>query len=335
LASAYGLDAITFTTGSRSTVVGDGAGETIALIEAYHDRHLASDLRTFDKTFNLPNPALDVVDQAGKQTNRGWTLEESLDVEWAHAIAPGARILVVEARSQSRSALMAAVDRARRTPGVVAISMSWGFSETLHESSNHFTTPGGHSGITFVAASGDSGPIGGVEWPAVSPNVLAVGGTTLLLDGSGNYLAETSWIQTSSGFSSYIAEPGYQRSVQASGKRSTPDVAFDADPATGVEVYQTLPHSRQGYWAIVGGTSLGAPAWAAILAIADQGRALQGKSSLDGPTQTLPALYSLPATDFKVVTSSLLFGGDTPTESSLDGLGSPNGPALVAALVAL
>src|SRR4029077_5775177 len=126
LTNAYGLDAITFTSSTGTTVKGDGSGETIALIEAYHDPNLASDLHTFDQAYNLPDPKLTVVNLAGKKTDSGWALEESMDVEWAHAIAPGARILVVEARSQRRQDLLAAIDKARRASGVVAISMSWG-----------------------------------------------------------------------------------------------------------------------------------------------------------------------------------------------------------------
>ena len=97
ITSAYGLNAITFTSSTGSTVKGDGAGETIALIEVYSDPNLQSDLKTFDGQYSLPNPTLTVVNQAGSQTDSGWAVEESLDVEWAHAIAPGANILVVEA----------------------------------------------------------------------------------------------------------------------------------------------------------------------------------------------------------------------------------------------
>ena len=95
--AAYGLTGLTFTAPNGSSVPANGAGETIALIEAYHDPTLASDLHTFDQAYGLPDPALSVVNLAGAQTDYGWALEESLDVEWAHAIAPGANILVVEA----------------------------------------------------------------------------------------------------------------------------------------------------------------------------------------------------------------------------------------------
>ncbi len=190
------------------------------------------------------------------------------------------------------------------------------------------TTPPGHIGITFVAASGDSGLAAGSDWPAVSPDVLAVGGTTLYVDGSGQYISEVAWSGSGGGQSHFVAEPSYQRSVSASGKRLTPDVAFDGDPNTGVEVYQTSPYTGFGSWQIVGGTSLGTPGWAAIIAIADQGRSLEGKGSLDGPSQTLPTLYSLPASDFHSVAPY------RPGHGAVMGLGSPNGPRLIADLVA-
>ncbi len=254
-------------------------------------------------------------------------------MEWAHAIAPGANIVVVEAKSQNRQSLLFAVDTARNMAGVSAVSMSWGFSEIPYQSSWHFRTPAGHAGITFVAASGDNGLAGGTNWPAVSPDVLAVGGTSLNVNDSGNYLGETAWYDSGGGFSRYNAEPSYQRAIQATGKRSTPDVAFLGDPDTGVEVYETSLYNGQGSWQVVGGTSLGTPAWAAIIAIADQGRAVQGKGSLDGASQTLPILYSLPSADFH----AMVTGSRNPVSSGANlatGLGSPNGATLIPDLVA-
>jgi hypothetical protein len=260
-----------------------------------------------------------------------------LDVEWAHAIAPGASILVVEAQSQSRNSMLKAVNAARRTPGVVAVSMSWGFQEFSNESSYNyeFTTPPGHRGITFVAASGDSGPRGGAEWPSVAPTVLGVGGTTLLVGGSGHYLFEAAWIGSSGGYSRYETEPSYQRSVQATGRRSTPDVAFDGDPDTGVSVYETSYITGQGTWQTVGGTSLGTPAWAAIIAIIDEGRNLSGQGSLDGATQTLPDLYLLPSTDFNVIDPLAHVGSQLAAAgaNTSTGRGSPVGQSLIANLV--
>jgi subtilase family serine protease len=370
LTAAYGVNAITF-----GKVNGTGSGETIALIEAYNDPTIASDLHTFDQAYNLPDPNLTVVNQSGgavsatAQTNTGWAEEESLDVETAHAVAPGANILVVEANSQNMQDLLTAVNTARNTSGVVAVSMSWGFSETPNETSydTYFTTPSGHQGITFIASSGDNGSLAGASYPAASPNVLSVGGTTLLLSSSGAYQSESAWIDSGGGYSKYEPEPSYQAKVQSTGYKATPDVAFDGDPNTGVQIYVTLPtrYGSQGSWITVGGTSLGSPAWAGIIAITDQGRALAGEPSLDGPTQTLPALYAAPTSDFNTVApasssfgggggfgygysafgSSSLFGGPslgasaTTSSSSTGantatGLGTPIGPALVSDLVA-
>jgi hypothetical protein len=336
--SAYALNAITFTSPSGSVVKADGTGETIALIEAYHDPSISSDLKTFDATFGLPDPTITVVNQAGQASDDGWALEESLDVEWAHAIAPGASILVVEASSQSLPALVTAINTARNTPGVVAISMSWGFAEFRKETSYNstFTTPSGHTGITFVASSGDEGIALGPDWPSTAPTVVAVGGTTLYVDNAGNYQFEFPWIESGGGYSRIEAEPGFQRSVQGTGGKSTPDVAFDGDPNTGVLVYETSIETGLGSWEIVGGTSLGTPAWAAIIALADQGRGLAGKGSLDGGTQTLPTLYALPSTAFHIVGTSGTRGRVSAgaTANTYTGRGTPVGSAVVAGLVA-
>ena len=236
-------------------------------------------------------------------------------MEWAHAMAPGASIVLVEANSASVPDLMAAVKVAKRISGVSVIAMSWGASEFSGETAydSVFTTPG----VTFVAGSGDSGSFGGPLWPASSPNVLAVGGTTLQVNTSGNYLGETAWSGSGGGISTIERKPSYQALVQSTGWRSTPDVAFDADPNTGVPIYS------QGSWMTVGGTSLGTAAWAGIIAIVDQGRALAKEGTL-GSTQTLTALYSLPSSAFHTV------GGAYNTQT---GLGSPNGAALVNDLV--
>ena len=166
-------------------ISGNGSGQTIAIIDAYNDPNIASDLRVFDAEFGLANPNLTVVNQKGGSTrsvatNAGWDAEISLDVEWAHAIAPGANILLVEASTDSFGNLMAAVNYARNVSSVSVVSMSWGGSEFSGQGAydSYFTTPSGHQGITFVASAGDSGA-SAAEWPSSSPNVLSVGGTTL------------------------------------------------------------------------------------------------------------------------------------------------------------
>ena len=335
LTAAYGLNNISFTSATGSPVTGNGSGETIALVEAFHDPNLMSDLQTFDSAYNLPTPNITVDNQAGSATNPGWALEETLDVEWAHAIAPGASLLVVEASSQELQPLVSAIDTASAAPNVVAVSMSWGFSEFKKELAYNstFTTPSGHAGVTFFAASGDSGSAGGPEWPSIAPSVVSVGGTSLLLSSTGAYQSEAAWSGSSGGYSRFEAEPSFQRSVQQTGKRSSPDVAFLGDPGTGVNVYETSPVTDQGSWQVVGGTSLGAPAWAAITAIVDQGRALQGMPSLDGATQTLPALYGIAPSGYHAVAGARRHKNLKATANTVTGLGTPVGPALISSLI--
>ena len=337
---AYGFDTITFKGG---TVTGDGTGTTIAIVDAYDDPTAAGDLHQFDAAYGLPDPVFTKVNQTGGGTmpspNSGWALEIALDVEWAHAIAPKANILLVEANSSSDSDLFTAVQYAASQPGVAVVSMSWGGGEFGFESSwdSTFTTPAGHAGVTFVASSGDAGAP--VSYPSASPNVVSVGGTTLSIDGSGNYLGESGWSGSGGGVSAYEPQPSYQNGVvtQTSTKRANPDVAYDGNPSSGFGVYASYVEGASTPWVQVGGTSAGAPQWAALIAIADQGRALAGLGALDGPTQTLPKLYGLTASDFHDITS----GGSTgspnfsagPGYDLVTGRGTPIANLVVADLV--
>jgi subtilase family serine protease len=332
---AYGFDQISFTANGHK-IAGDGTGQTIAIVDAYDDPNIAADLHTFDQHFGLPDPTfVKATPQGRPAADAGWSMEMALDVEYAHAIAPGARIMLVEAHSSSFSDIFAAIDYARRQPGVAVVSMSLGGGEFNGENTfdNYFTTPSGHGGVTFVASSGDNGA--GVSYPAASPNVLAVGGTALHLTGTGNYASESGWSGSGGGVSGIEKRPAYQVGFQTSGNRSTPDVAYNADPNTGVYVYDSV----NGGWFIVGGTSAGAPQWAALVAIADQGRALAGKASLDGPTQTLYGIYKAAqqayAADFNDITTGSNGYSAHAGYDLVTGLGSPKAQALVAALVNL
>ncbi|KAJ3054143.1 hypothetical protein HK102_011567, partial [Quaeritorhiza haematococci] len=120
IAGAYGLSSIALTTPSGETVRGDGAGQTIAIVGAYHNPTLLSDLKVFNNAFGLPDADVTVVNLGGDATDATWASESAMDVQWAHALAPGASILMVEARSDSADDILAAVDVARNTPGVVA-----------------------------------------------------------------------------------------------------------------------------------------------------------------------------------------------------------------------
>ncbi len=330
---AYGMNAIEFSA-SGQTIQGTGAGQTIAIVGAYYNPFVTKELYTFDGTYGLSNPALSQVDLAGAQTNLGWAQEEAMDVEGSHVMAPGAAIIVVEAASDNTSDLMNAVNLARTLPGVAVVSMSWGGGEFRGQTSYDpfFTTPAGHNGVTFVAASGDNGAKYGADWPASSPNVVGVGGTTLWVDAAGNTLLETAWSGSGGGYSVLEPEPGYQRAVQRRGRRSTPDVAMVADPNTGVPVLVLDPATGQGSWGIYGGTSLSAQLFGGLIAVADQGRALAGLGTLDGATQTLPLLYSVSSADFRDVTAGSNGHRATPGYDLATGLGAPRGAALVSDL---
>ena len=324
--SAYGINKITFAGG----LTGDGSGQTIAIIDAYNSPTIVSDLATFDSRFGLSAPPrFQVVNQYGGASLPGadpagkgsWDLEAALDVEWTHAIAPKANIILFEANSASYSDLLAAVNTARYTAGVSVVSMSFVSDEFSSETSYdaYFTTPGGHNGVTFVASTGDNGSPGG--FAAASRNVVAVGGTSLSLNGS-SYGSETGWSGSGGGVSQFESRPTYQNSVitVVGVSRGTPDVSFNADPNTGVWVED----SYAGGWFQVGGTSFAAPAWGALIAIADQGRAAAGLGTLDGATQTLPTLYSVARRDFHDVTSGS--NGAYSASAGYDlvtGLGSP------------
>jgi subtilase family serine protease len=276
---AYGIDQLTKT----------GAGQTIALVEAYGSPTIVNDLQTFDQQFGLPAANIEVDYPSGKpKTDGGWALETALDVEWAHAIAPGAKIMVVAAKSASISDLLVAEDYATNH-GATIVSNSWGGSEFSSELSydSHFN----HSGITYLASSGDNGK--GSSWPASSPNVVAVGGTTLNLTSNGDYSSESAWSGSGGDLSLYESNPAYQSnwSNVVGSKRGIPDVAFDADPNTGVYVYTSTLDQGQKGWFQVGGTSFSAPAWGAVIALANEGRSLSLSSS-----QVLNTVYSTAGT---------------------------------------
>jgi hypothetical protein len=335
---AYGFDKISF-----NGVAGDGTGTTIAIVDAYDDPKIASDLHNFDVAFGLPDPTFTKANETGGSTmpaaDAGWSGEIALDVEWAHAIAPKAKILLVEANSASDADLFQAAHYAASVTGVVAVSMSFGGGEYSGQTSfdSSFTTPAGHAGVAFFASSGDAGAP--ASYPATSPNVVAVGGTTLRLDGSGNWSSETGWSGSGGGISTVEGEPTYQKGIvtQTTTRRANPDVSYDADPNSGFAVYDTMNNPTSTPWYQVGGTSDASPQWAALVAIADQGRAAAGLGSLDGGTQLLPKLYSLASTDFHDVTSGTSIGSPRYSAGTgydlVTGRGSPYADRVVADLV--
>ena len=314
---AYGISAVSF-----NGTIGDGSTQTIAIIDAYNAPNISTDLHTFDTRYGLSDPMLTVINENGGASLPGtdpagpgnsWALETSLDVEWAHAVAPKAAILLVEASSSSDSDLFAAVNTARNATNVSAVSLSWGGGEFSGETADDsfFTTPAGHTGVTFLAASGDGGDLApgtrrvGVSYPAASPNVVGVGGTTLNVSASNAYVSESGWTDSGGGLSRIEAQPSFQSGVvtQSTSARAVPDVSIDANPASGVSVVDSWDASSSRPWIQLGGTSLATPLWAGIIAIINQGRTIAGMGTLNGATQTLPGLYALVSTAFHDVTS--------------------------------
>jgi subtilase family serine protease len=199
--------------------------------------------------------------------------------------------------------------------------------------------------VTFVASTGDYGA-SDPEYPAFSPNVLAVGGTSLMLNADSSYNSETGWgyysscvgasIGSGGGISLYEPEPGYQEGVQSLGMRTTPDVSLFADPATGAWIADSYNLDPGNPFEVVGGTSLSAPAWAGLLAIVNQGRAASGAAALNstGPTEAQQALYNLPQSDYNTVTSGSNGYSAGAGYNLVTGLGTPVANLLVSDLVA-
>ncbi len=258
----------------------DGSGTTIVIVDAYGSSSITKDVDYFDSYYGLPDIHLNVYYPEGTVhgRNTGWAQETTLDVEWAHAIAPGATIDLVVVKSASFDDLYAGLKYAvdlHNTTNVVAISMSFGAAESQVSSSildqwDSLFSYAVSVGITPIASSGDDGAYDGtqsltVNFPASDPNVLSIGGTTLTIKNDAWY-DETTWSDSGGGYSDYFSEPNYQSSVSliTNGKRGVPDVAYDGNPNTGVAVY----YSRT--WYTFGGTSIGAPQWAGLIAIAAQ-----------------------------------------------------------------
>lgn len=356
--AAYGLPALTASAAQL------GAGQTVYIVNAKHNPNVAAELAAFNSKFSLPtcatrtlaaNATLPLTTASGSACelvvaysttagaltatapayDSGWATEIALDVQWAHAIAPLARIVLIEAPDASVSSLANAVALANKMgPGVV--SMSFGAAEGSWTTAYDrvFST----SGMTYLAATGDNGTQ--VLWPSVSSKVLAVGGTTLTYTGSGTR-SETTWSGTGGGTSAYVALPSYQSgSIGGYARRAVADVAFNADPNSGQYVALIAPGTTTTRWISAGGTSLATPQWAGLIAVANALRASASKAALGQVHATLyqsigavPTVY---ATAFKDVTTgshgscstcNAVTGYDTPT-----GWGTPNATALLASL---
>ncbi len=264
-------------------------GRTVAIVDAYDDPNAASDLATFRKAYGLSacsaaNSCFKKVNENGAasplpSTDYGWSEEISLDLDAVSSACPDCHIVLVEASSANTSDLDKAEDTAAAQPGVAAVSNSWGGAEdsTILGDDSHFK----HSGIAVTASSGDSGY--GVSWPASSQYVTGVGGTTLSNAGNSRGWTEAAWSGAGSGCSAYEPKPSWQHDTGC-GKRTVADVSADADPNSGLGVYDTANSCGsssfcdllielgvvQGLdgWAQVGGTSLSSPLIASVYALA-------------------------------------------------------------------
>lgn len=269
-----------------STASTNGSGETVAVVDAFLDSTAFNDVSTYRAQFNLP-PLVNCatsdttdhcfwqVGQTGSTTalpsrsNAGWTAEQSLDVDMASAICPKCNILLVEANTNTTANLDAAEGAAAGFGhNVVSISNSWGGGEFSGETSDTTFT---HPGIAITASTGDSGF--GVQYPASSPKVTAVGGTTLSIQQATNTWTETAWSGAGSGCSAFETQPSWQSTVanitSVCGNRAVADVSADANPNTGVAVFNSSSFEFvKAGWQIWGGTSVASPIIASVYALA-------------------------------------------------------------------
>jgi subtilase family serine protease len=287
---------------SASFINTNGGSGTIAIVDAFDYPTASADLSAFSAQFGLPAPNFQVVYATGQKPSGdcGWNQEAALDIEWAHAMAPGARIVLVEAASNSNFDLLNAVDTATsivQQAGGGQVSMSWGGSEFRGETNydSHFNA----SGVAYFAAAGDAG--GRVIWPGVSANVISAGGTRVNRDTTGKFTSEAAWSREycgggpcggGGGPSRYVHRPSYQNAIQnvVGSSRGTPDLSFDADPYSGVAVYENSPlcSGSNAGWMVFGGTSVASPALAGIVNSAAGATQKLGTGATNGyPEQTL------------------------------------------------
>jgi kumamolisin len=297
-----------------------GGSATIAIVDAYDYGTAYNDLSTFSSQFGLPvlpqctstitTSCFQKVYATGSKpgTNCGWAQEAALDIEWAHGMAPSAKIVLVEAASNSNANLFQAVDVATNEvicgsttcpnggAGEGEVSMSWGGSEFSGESSfdSHFTS----TQVVYFASSGDSG--GKTIYPSASPLVVAAGGTTVNRSG-GNFSSETAWSGSGGGPSTHESRPSYQTSIMSivGSQRGIPDFSDDANPNTGVSVYDSTSCKGLSGWLVFGGTSVASPSLAGIVNLASHFSA-----GSDAELTAIYATYSSSSysTDFRDIT---------------------------------
>jgi subtilase family serine protease len=305
----------------------------VAIVDSYDDPTIKNDLDVYSKQFGLPilpgcnntiakssNACFQKINQRGTlalpKANSGWAVEIALDVETVHGVCQNCSILLVEADSPNIKNLMASVDAAVKA-GATAVSNSYGGPEFADEKSfdNHFN----HPGIPFTVSSGDSGY--GVEYPAASPYVTAVGGTSLYLGADRKYKNEDAWSGAGSGCSQFEPKPSWQTDAKCSG-RTVADVSAVADPSTGVAIYTTTSPKNQKGWFTVGGTSLSSPLIAAVYALS--GNTSGQPNSLPYNLGSKSNLHDVVGGSNGQCSPSYLCTGKTKYDGPT-GLGSPNG----------
>jgi subtilase family serine protease len=283
--NGYGPSQLQAAYNLTSASAADGSGTTVAVVDAYNDPTAASDLAAYRSAAGLPALTagqFTVYNQEGQTSplpaeapiTDDWTLEESLDVDMVSAICPLCKIDLVEANDDVSNGLYVAEETAATTLGAKYISNSWGGSEASSDTtldSQDFGVPG----VVYTASAGDSAYSGGVIYPATSPNVVSVGGTTLNTASNSRGWTESVWDTSSSegtgsGCSAFEPQPSWQASISiltaACSDRVDNDVAADADPNTGAAVYDTS--NSNGGWLEVGGTSESSPIIASVFALA-------------------------------------------------------------------
>lgn len=307
-----------------------GNGTRIAIIDAFGDPTLTSDLSSFNSQTGLPPATVNMFfpDGANRRSNAGWALETALDVEWAHAIAPSATIDLVVAFDASLGSIFDGIAFvANSLPNERVLSMSFGLPELSYPTTGSFTIAATHQlfvtitshGTTPFASSGDSGATVccNPQYPASDPLVVAVGGTSLALNSDASYGSETAWSGSGAGSSTVFSKPSWQQGLGDS-MRDIVDVSYDADLNTGVLVIQGGVASQ------VGGTSVGAPQWAALVDLASQANS-QTFGAINAKLYKTSSYHDITVGSDTFFTAGV--GWDYPT-----GLGTPDANATVRAL---
>jgi subtilase family serine protease len=302
-----------------------GSGQTVAIVDAFNDPNAESDLGVYRSQFGLPacttaNGCFKKVNQNGVQgsyprSNVGWSEEISLDLDMVSALCPNCHILLVEATSNSNANLAASVDTAVRL-GANEVSNSYGGGESSTETStdSHYN----HPGVAITASSGDSGF--GVEYPAASRFVTAVGGTTLTRASNSRGWTETAWSGAGSGCSAFEAQQSWQNIsniTSVCSRRAVADVSAVADPNTGVDVFDSF---REPGWLVFGGTSVASPIIASFYALAGNAASVTYGSFPYSHTSSLNDVTSGSNGSCGNDLCTAGPGWDGPT-----GLGTPNG----------